>query len=356
MTLEERINDGLQGKYQGLSNGLDRINDYIFGIQRGCYYLLGGQSGTFKTSLADFMIFNAIQDADSKGISINIYYYSFEIDALTKKCIWLSTHIYKKHGMIIPPEKIKGLGRNRLTQSELAIVQAEMPYIESIFSRIKFTFESINPTGIYNTLWKEAESRGTIEYETIQDKDKIVKKIKKYHPNNPEEYNIIVLDHLYLLRKERGYDAKEVIDKYSEYCVTLRNIFGYSILNIQQFNDGLSTVDRQKFRGVDLSPQQNDFKDTRNPFQDADVVLGTMNPYKLDMQECIGYDVNRLGRFMIMLKVIKNRLSEDNIMIGLFINPKAGLFKELPSPNNITKMNSVYSTIEKLYNEMKKNE
>lgn len=353
MTLEERIQQGLEGKYQGLSNGLSRINKYIFGIQRGCYYLLGGQSGTFKTSLADFMVFNAIQDADAKGISINVFYYSFEIDALTKKCIWLSTHLYKKYGKIIPPEKIKGLGDNRLNEEELALVNAEMPYIESIFARINFTFESINPTGIYNDLWKFADARGTIEYEHFEENGKKIKKIVKYTPNNPEEYNLVVLDHLYLLRKERGFETKEVIDKYSEYCVTLRNLFGFSFINIQQFNDGLSSVERQKFRGVDLSPQQTDFKDTRNPYQDADVVLGTMNPFKLDMEECIGYNVNMLGRFMIMLKVIKNRLSEDNIMIGLFINPKAGLFKELPKPDDEERMNSVYSTVQKLFNELK---
>lgn len=45
MTFEARIKEGLSGKYSGLSNGLNRINKYIFGIQRSCYYLYGGLSG-----------------------------------------------------------------------------------------------------------------------------------------------------------------------------------------------------------------------------------------------------------------------------------------------------------------------
>ena len=110
MTFEERIQEGLKGKYAGLDNGFSRINKYIFGIQRGCYYLLGGLSGAAKTTLVDFMLIKAIQDAESKGIPINIFYYSLEIDEFSKKANWLSVLIYNKYGIIIPPETIKGLG------------------------------------------------------------------------------------------------------------------------------------------------------------------------------------------------------------------------------------------------------
>ena len=74
-----------------------------------------------------------------------------------------------------------------------------------------------------------------------------------------------------------------------------------------------------------------DFKDTRNPYADADVVLGTMCPYKMDMKSCLGYDIDRLKDKMIMLKIIKNRLSDDNKAIGLYVDPKSGSFEELPT-------------------------
>ena len=76
MTFEERITEGINGKYQGLNNGFKRINSFIFGIQRSCYMLIGGLSGAAKTTLLDFMLINAIQDANSKNIPINIFYYS----------------------------------------------------------------------------------------------------------------------------------------------------------------------------------------------------------------------------------------------------------------------------------------
>lgn len=43
--LKQRIEEGVEGKYEGLSNGFDRLNNYIFGVQRKCKTLIGGNSG-----------------------------------------------------------------------------------------------------------------------------------------------------------------------------------------------------------------------------------------------------------------------------------------------------------------------
>lgn len=142
-----------------------------------------------------------------------------------------------------------------------------------------------------------------------------------------------------LLSKERGFSNKEVIDKYSEFCVLLRNLCGYSFINISQFNDGLSSIERQKFKGCDISPQMTDFKDTRSPYSDADIVIGLLSPYKVDLDTCLGYDVTRLKEKMIMLKIIKNRLSKDGVAVGLHVNPSAGSFSELPKASEINYAN-----------------
>ncbi len=62
--LREAIQKGIDGKNVGLANGFHRINNYIFGLRRGCYMLLGGLSGTYKTTIVDFMLQNAIVDAE----------------------------------------------------------------------------------------------------------------------------------------------------------------------------------------------------------------------------------------------------------------------------------------------------
>jgi hypothetical protein len=233
MSFEARIQKGLQGKYQGLKNGFDRINRYIFGIQRACYYLIGGLSGSAKTTLLDFMIINAIQDANSKNIPINVFYYSLEIDEVTKKCNWLSVLIS------LPPEKIKGLGDFRLTEEEQKIVNAEIKDLDLIWNKINWIWESTNPTGIYKNMWNHMSTRGEFTYEDYVDENDVKKKrISKFTPSNPDEYNIIVGDHLALLHMERGFTLKENLDKMSNYSVVLRNTFGVTSIWLQQFNQG----------------------------------------------------------------------------------------------------------------------
>lgn len=255
MTLKERIDRGAAGEYQGLDNGFNNLNKYIFGIQKKCYMLIGGASGTYKTTLTDFMLFNALKDAEEKGINLEVFYYSFEIDRIGKQCNWLSNHIFTKYNYVIAPEKIKGLGSNRLTEKERDFVYSEIEYVEKLFNKIKFTFIPAHPTKIFVELKTHALDNGKMEGDI-------------YVPNDEKTMKLAIMDHIYLLHKEQGFETKQVLDKWSEYCVYLRNIYGYSFINLQQFNDGLSAVDRQKFKGVDLSPQQSDYKDTRNTYQD----------------------------------------------------------------------------------------
>lgn len=104
----------------------------------------------------------------------------------------------------------------------------------------------------------------------------------------------------------------------------------------------MNSVERSKVKGVDISPQQSDYKDSTNPYTDADVVLGLMNAYMMDMDTCLGYNINKKDSFynlrdrFRLLKVVKNRLSRDNVKIGLIFLAEAGSFEELPKPNDIT--------------------
>jgi replicative DNA helicase len=341
-SLQQRIQDGLDGKFTGLANGFNRLNDYIFGVQKGIITLIGGQSGVYKTTILDFIVLNAIEDAESKGITLNVFYNSFEIDKLSKQCNWLSIIIYKKYGVVIPPEVIKGFGKNRLTSDQQELVNSEIEYIENMFNKIKFNFKPENPTGLYNRCWKFMETRGKFDYENYEIDGVKKQKIKGYIPDNPDEYNWMVTDHLYLLKKERDFDVKRNIDKFSEYQVELARLFRFTFTNLQQFNQSLSSVDRMKFKGADLAPEQSSFRDSTNPYSDSDICIGLMSPHKMDMTSCLGYDITKLRNNMIMLKIIKNRLSSDNAAMGLYANPKAGSFIELPKPDNTLELEKFY--------------
>ena len=334
---KQRIEQGLSGEYTGLANGFHRINKYIYNIQRSCYTLIGGLSGSSKTTLCDFILLNGLQDAKAKGIPFNVTYYSWEIDEISKKANWLSIIIYNKYNRVISPQTIKGLGDSRLTDEEQEIVYSELPELEELFNKIDWHWVPVNPTGLYHLWWKTMSTKGEFTMMPYTDEEGNAKeKIVSWKANNKEEYNIVVLDHVALGRLERGFNLKQNIDKMSEYIVACRNMFNMTFFIVQQFNSGLSSVERLKFKGADISPQQTDFKDSTNPYQDADVVLGLMNAYKMDLETSLSYNIkvdgfpgNLKGKYRL-LKVIKNRLGQDNISIGLYTKPEAGYFEELP--------------------------
>src|SRR5690606_36932319 len=161
------------------------------------------------------------------------------------------------------------------------------------------------------------KKHGTIEYEKYTNSKGEQKERITGYTSNDNRYVIIALDHLALVPIEGQLTTKANIDTLSNYFIKARNLSDCTIFALSQFNDGLSTAERQKHKGVDLSPQQTDFKDSRNPYADADVVIGLMNPWKLDMANCMGYDLKTFKDKFIMFKIIKNRLSRDNIAKAL---------------------------------------
>ena len=348
MSFQKRIEAGKEGKFKGLANGFDRMNKYVYGVQRAYYSLYGGLSGAAKTTLVDFKLLNAIRDADRQKIPLDLFYYSFEIDETTKKCNWLSNQIYTKHGKVIPPETIAGLGENRLTVEESLLVEKETPYIEALFKRIKFRFEVNNPVGIRKELMEFALTNGEFLYEEYIHNGETKKKIVSYKPYKEDHYVLIAIDHIALSQVINGLTLKENIDMLSGIFIWFRNICGYSFFVVQQFNQGLNSVDRMKFKGVDLSPQQNDFKDSTNPYTDADCVYGIMNAWKMDLQEYLGYDLTILKEKFRAIKIIKNRKGRDNLAFGLYFEPTSGTFRELPLSSDVEKMNKVYEYLKSI--------
>jgi replicative DNA helicase len=344
----QRFDDGQAGKYQGLDNGLGRINKYIYNVQRKWYYLFGGLSNSGKTTLVDSMLLNAIRDAKEKGIELNIFYYSYEIDAETKFAQWMSNHIHRKYNITIAPEAIAGLGDNRLEQYQAELVKMEIEEVESIFNSIHFRFDPTNPTGIYKELFDFYSKTGTWEeesYRTIE-KDKYdndieleKRRIVSYTSDNAERYVIVVMDHIALCKLERQYSLKQNIDKMSEYCVWLRNICGTTFFILQQFNQGMHSIERKKYNGEELVPQQNDFKDSGNPYQDCDTAVGIMNPHamKTEAGKIFGYDIKeKIKNNFRILNIMKNRKGRAQLVFAYYFNPKTASFKNLPKADELS--------------------
>ena len=119
----------------------------------------------------------------------------------------------------------------------------------------------------------------------------------------------------------------------------VRDFFGYSPVVVSQFNRDISNPIRIK-QG-DVEPNLEDFKESSQTQDDADVILALFDPMRYKVADPSGYDLNKLkdefgAKYFRSVRLIKNSYGEDDIRIGLGFLGQAGIFKELPKRKDIT--------------------
>ena len=347
MSFIKDVDRGRLGKNDGLSNGLGSINRYIYNTQRARYYLLGGESGTGKTTLADSMFlfspYFQMKEAQLEGINLDINwnYYSFEQGIQAKRTSWASKLMYRKYQIRLPGAYLLGKGQNRISDEHYEYCKVIDKELEELFDTINMVDEPIGPNKFATELYKYAAKHGKFIKKPVYDdkgEQKVDKAGKKVYevtgwvPNNPDAYHIFIMDHIAYAKLELA-TLKQNIDAISRWCVYFRERCGFTFAIIQQFNTELASIERQKFKKNAIAPQRVDFGDSRYTYQDADVVFGMLNPYAYDMTDFHNYDVRRLEGYGIWSFLMKNRHDGPAGRVStLFMDPIAGSFTELPNP------------------------
>lgn len=270
--------------------------------------------------------------------------YSLELDIDQVKARIASMFVYHYHGVIINPNKVYSMGDERLSNDEYELIKSvEKDYLVELFSKIEFIEDknSSNPTGIFKRCIYYATENGTEikeKYKTLSDNDTVVEKEKVvgYIPNNPDEKIFVIIDTLGLMKRERGFSKKDNIDKWvDDYAITLRNIYGFTIINLHHLNRGISSVERRKFQAEDLQPELEDIKDTSALGESSDMVIALFNPSVYNnIIRHQGYNIEEFKGKYRSAHVIASRYTEFPINSGLLFNFNTGTWCELPKPDD----------------------
>lgn len=335
--LQEAIDRGREGLNTGLPMGnMDKLLSIVPNIQQRTYYLVAGETGGGKSAFAlnSFLYnpFSLLRASNPLGLSFKVFMWALEIPKIDIIAKAVCRKLFFQHGYVVDTNFVLSKGKNRITAEVYEHTKGLFEFyagLEDVFH----IFPPENPTGVYNTMKKYAENHGTVKTKPInigtETEPKILNVFDKYIPNNPNEYIIVLVDHVGLLRKERGFDTKQTIDKMSEYMVSLRNNYGYVPVMVQQISRAMSTTDRFKLKRVE--PQLSDLKQTSNTQEDANIIFSLFGPARYDIEEHNGYDVTQLRDRYRWLSVLKNRDGEADVGLGLNFIGEAGVFKELPA-------------------------
>ena len=250
--LSDEVSRGIEGGNDGIPMGFDRLNKYV-GIRKSIYFLIGGNTGSGKTSLVDdAFVLNPIDwyfSKENKGdIDLEIIYRSMERNRKYKLAKWISRKIFLDHGMLIPVSKLLGWN-DRMTPDEHDIFKTYRDYIGNLESIVTIIDGPENPVGIAKDIKAHALQHGKIE--ELDEYNKI------YIPNKPNKITIVVEDTLNLLKLTKDLNTKKAaIDKMSDENRYARDFFGYTIAAVSQFNRSISNIMRLK--NGDVEPQLED--------------------------------------------------------------------------------------------------
>ncbi len=286
----EEIQKGKQGLNKGIPHGFSKLLEYVPNIQRGTYYLIGAESKVGKTSFTDEMfLFNPydyiVSEDNVDKMTLEIDYFSLEISKVNKITKAIANKVYKDYGIKLSINDILSRGKSTLTSQDYEVIMEFREYFDKMEDYLKLSDSKENPTGIYkhlinqyikgekkhiqDNMFESKNDKGTVlweKYVNHEGKEKF--RILRFIPKNSNHYHIVVIDHVALLDKERGFNTKETIDKMSEYLVALRNLFGIIPVVVQQLNADISSPERVKLGR--MFPILSDFGDSKYTVRDKE--------------------------------------------------------------------------------------
>ena len=340
--LKGMIEDGMEGKNAGIPMGFERLNEDL-SIRKSTYYLVGGYTGSGKTSFVDdAFVLNPIDwliaNKNESPVDFHIIYWSMERKKEFKLVKWIARKMFLDNGgSPITLNKILGWvnKKNRLTPEEYELFCQYEDYYNYIQERVSIISGPQNPTGIKKFVDDYAKANGTVTGEEFN---------KVYVPNDPNKITLIIYDHIGLSKKEKREgiqlsSKKEIIDTLSSDAAKFRDFYGFSPVMVSQFNRDIANP--MRIKNGDVEPMLEDFKESGNTQEDADIVLSLFDVMRYKVPDPSGYKLDKLrdseGRKKYRsLKILKNSYGRDDVRIGLAFQPEIGTFKELPRVRDIT--------------------
>ncbi len=332
MDYKEKVKSLQDRDFKGLDIGLPRFNEYLNNLNKGLTYLIGGRTGSGKSTLVMFIMVRAYLNnlKTDNPIRLQFVYYSYElsIDVIEAKLISCFLYIISGYSISISATQILKFGNHSLSDEEKALIEPYYEQINSFLSCVKL-MDNDNPTGVYKFL--KTKATHCYNKHKLDPNNEYSKTIYTIKPEFENVHVVVVSDHEAIQRKERGFSTYENMVKMSDYRVELKNDYNFfTFIPIQQLNKNIVSTDRQKLKGEIIRPQEDDFRDCEQTLHDADVVLACFNPLSVDLGTYLGYNMKKLNTKFRSIHLIKNRFGEAQVDLGCLFLGKTGYWQELP--------------------------
>lgn len=364
--LKERLREYIRQKqdfdtgilsYIPFGEALPSLSKYVPGLIRGTYYSITSFANVGKTPLAKFMFVRIpFYYYRTKGIKLKIMYFCLEETGSQFIDSFVSAELYKKHGVLIDYNQLNSYGKS-LDSDILDKIKNLNSYFSELEKVLTVVHTATTPEDIIRHINRYAVANGKFFYKetevTLDDE------YTHYVPNDPEEFVIIVVDHINLLLGHLPNDTTfKSIERFSKEYMLGKCIktYNYIVCAVHQQASEGENVEHSKLRNNEASLAT--LGDCKLPQRDYLVVFGLNMPQRYGISEHRGYKLTEFGdsrdRYR-SIQILKNRFGRSQVYKGMWFTPEAGYFEELPLPNEInyesyvsapkqTKSNTNYAT------------
>jgi len=320
-----------------------RLGEYVPGFFRGSLSKILSGTGVGKTKLAKYLsVIIPYELSKTHGLKFHTLYFALEeskeefVDTLIVMMLKI------KYNIILDRLQLNSYFKDVMDHETLVKVESVTSEVEDIMKHVTVYDDIHNPTGLFKACKQYADDNGTHHYQESEIRmadGNPIKLYDHYEPKDPDEFTIVVVDHISLLEGEfdsqlqRTIDPREAMSKWSStYCLKgLAKKFKYICLNIQQVN--MSSDDLDHFKARKLEPAMSDAGDNKTILRDDQIIFALFDPARYGLDRHNGYNLRSIGKDAYRsLSVLKNRYGRANIQLGLLFEGATGRFEELPVP------------------------
>lgn len=247
------VKEGREGHNIGLSTGSPKLDLYTDGVLPGTSYLIGGSSGSGKSTwtLWTYIYQPLIHYLKGNSPERDPRWLLFSLE-MTRSQVYaklVSMYIFDNYGVELKFKQIFSRGKDCvLSDEEYELLIKCSDFIKILDERLSF-YEGSLTEAIY---LKEVNEE-LLKWGKFED--------GKYIPNNPNMFLGIIIDHMTLVKASGGRSKKDEIDAISRDSVQIRNNTKIvSPIMISQFNRNANGQERMK-QGLQ-DPSMEDYKDS----------------------------------------------------------------------------------------------
>lgn len=332
-------NDFVSGKVNYLPfNELGKITEWYPGLMRGEITTFTGTPASSKTALVKrLIVHDGITWAINNKKNFHVMYIGLEESELQFRYSLMSYQGFIKYNLQYNIKDFESIGRT-INIKDIEMIEKIEERADKMMGFITYVTNTKNSYGIWKKVRDFAMKRGKFfldgkevhEFNSSSSWD-------TYQPDDPEEFVVIVLDHLLLVEKQR--DEKDQAEAMWNTIENLRDYacrkLNYAVVIIHHQNADSENQESRRERTI--LPTENGLAVNKGCARSYLNLIGIANPNKVNvagvetnLRVWDGHDLTKFGDYLRTINILKSRYGEVNKHDSVFFGGRTGYFTSIP--------------------------